>query len=66
MLNRDAEIERLQRLLEGGRSVAAVVADNEVMTLHSRLHQLQLENEVLLGTNSKLELKLKSKQADFT
>ncbi|XP_071548097.1 uncharacterized protein [Panulirus ornatus] len=58
--NREAEIGRLQGLLEGGRSVAAVMEDNRLHAAHAHLHQLQLHNDMLTKTNIQLESKLKN------
>ncbi|XP_069953846.1 centrosomal protein of 135 kDa isoform X2 [Cherax quadricarinatus] len=58
--NREAEISRLQGLLEGGRTVAAVLEDNRLQAAHAHLHQLQLHNDMLTKTNIQLESKLKN------
>ncbi|XP_064100884.1 cingulin-like [Macrobrachium nipponense] len=58
--NREAEIARLQGLLEGGRSVAAIIEDNRLQAAHAHLHQLQLHNDMLTKTNIHLEGKLKN------
>ncbi|XP_068231559.1 centrosomal protein of 135 kDa-like [Palaemon carinicauda] len=58
--NREAEIGRLQGLLEGGRSVAAIIEDNRLQAAHAHLHQLQLHNDMLTKTNIHLEGKLKN------
>lgn len=58
--SREAEISRLEGLLEGGRSAAAVVRDNRLQATQAHLHQLQLHNDLLTKTNLQLENKLKS------
>nr|XP_045584865.1 centrosomal protein of 135 kDa-like isoform X2 [Procambarus clarkii] len=58
--NREREISRLQGLLEGGRTVAAVIEDNRLQAAHAHLHQLQLHNDMLTKTNIQLESKLKN------
>ncbi|XP_042218516.1 centrosomal protein of 135 kDa-like isoform X2 [Homarus americanus] len=62
--NREAEINRLQGLLEGGRTVAAVIEDNRLQAAHAHLHQLQLHNDMLTKTNIHLESKLKNNLGD--
>ncbi|XP_042874854.1 golgin subfamily A member 4-like isoform X2 [Penaeus japonicus] len=58
--SRESEITRLQGLLEGGRTVAAVLEDNRIHAAHEHLHQLQLHNDLLTKTNIQLENKLKN------
>ena len=58
---REKEIIRLQGLLEGGRSVSAVIEDNRLHAAHAHLHQLELHIDMLTKTNIQLENKLKSK-----
>ncbi|KAK7083846.1 hypothetical protein SK128_028621, partial [Halocaridina rubra] len=62
--NRETEIARLQGLLEGGRSVTAVLEDNRLHAAHAHLHQLQLHNDMLTKTNLQLEGKLKNMLGD--
>ncbi|KAK4321430.1 hypothetical protein Pmani_007750 [Petrolisthes manimaculis] len=56
---REAEIGRLQTLLEGGRESGVVVGDNRFLAAHTHIHHLQLHNDLLTKTNLQLEAKLK-------